>query len=964
MKSRLIVLICILFSLPLYAQTNVKPEFEDDISLKKINTTQSIVFDNYEEVFIKNFDEEKITEFHILGNVKIRFQNNTLVARKVIVTAKGDQVLEISAYEDVEFHYGSDIYLCTSLIFEPSKQRGVLKNVRSYMGSGANIGPMSSASGWYYNAQSVTILDQDRVVLEKVVFTTSEKLVPHYSFYAGKLWFFKNQVVYALHLTYTVGQSDFLYFPFFLRWEKGTGIRTAFAQEKRIGWYMMNSFDYSAPYGRYNMGLDLYERLGEYAFVKFNTSKAISNISRIQAEVEVADDVRLFNDPLGDRYTQLQDVYGTGQFTSIRQFSWRYKFNMDFKASDMNVNVFWEDMNDPNFSSKYNQSRQDTFDVKKLLQPDDNTFYLRNDSSFLSTGQTLSRGFSINAGKFRLNGAWIYKRQVASETNQYLNSRYKYMLYQRSLPNLSYTPTAITLLKSVQSKVPQSYSIALSNTNIILKNDRELQDYLLGLNGKTVKGSVITNIKISMTNQKAATVKDTGKNSISNMVTNRVISTNAPLLPRIVTNYYVFYDLNSSVNASLNFTGSETLNTNGDVTSDRFNHTESGSLSFNGAYFNRLVSWNNALSFVNRKDWTSLGTNVNDTATSGYDMSLTSSLAMNKTLIAWNEKAWQLSVPLSLSHSMVYQLVKTISATRPREITHNTGLSTGLNMFKQQINWTLGLAHNLKYRITNDVIDNYLDNKLDQRLTANTGLKLWWLSASTSMSLNLLETRSNALELDYQDFTNRLSGNPRLTLGLAVPNNYLTASYVYDLIDATNVSLGLASRFAIQNLHVPLIYEMTALSLGANLSYDFLQKTSSLFTLSFSMNLRLTKYWKLNFNTSVRNTQIYRYFVKDISELPFGVTPLNFWTDLGDSLKIWDYEALKRGNFKVQGLHFNLEHDLDEWLLSIQFNINRRIDSIRMFAYWEPSIRVEFKLNGSSDQFPPYKQKFVPEEYQ
>ncbi len=960
--------------LSLYAETNVnkevkKPDFEDSIDLKGASTSQSIIFDNYEEVFIKNFEEQKITEIHFLGNVKIRFQENTLLARKVVVTAKGDKVLEIAAFENVEFHLGGDIYLAKEMMFEPEKQRGVLKEVRSYMGgSSGGVSPLSSSSGWYYTASKATILDKNRVVLDDVVFTTSEHLLPHYSFFAGKLWFFKGQVVYALNLTYTVGQSDFLYFPFFLRWEKGTGIRTALAQEKRIGWYMMNSYDYQAPYGNYSMGLDLYERLGEFAFITFDMGKAMSNITRLHAEVQVADDVRIFNQ--GNRYTQLLDVTGNGQFSSIRQFSWRYKLNLGFKISDINLSLDWEDNNDPTFISKY-QQRRETIDIQKLLQPENNYFYTYSDSSFGTTGG-FSRNFSLSTGQFNLSGRWNYERMVAMDTNQYLNERYKYYVKSRSLPNLSYSTPSIPLIKELASRTPKSFSVAVSNTNLIFNTQIEVANYLSNWL-KLQKNLSATNKKIVAVNttntNKIKADKTQPVQNITNQSKTTVLNTtnSKPIvLPKVTTNYNELYNFNSALSARLNFSSSETLETNGNVLYDKYIHSENGGMSFNGSLFNKLIVLNNSLSFLNQKTWTSLGTNYNDTYNTGAQLSLNSTAAINQSWFAWKSLPGEINVPFNLSHNISWQIYKTLAVSKPREIYHTSSLRTGMNMFQRQLNLDLSLSHTLRYRLTNDINDIYINNKLEQRLNASTSLKAWWFTAGTSLNLDLLETRSNTLVLDYTDLTNRFVGNahPRLSMGLTVPNNYLTATYLYDLIDHTNVNARINSKLTLRNLAVPLIYELTSLNLDATFYYDFLQRTASIFTLSISLDIRLTKYWKLNFNTSVKNNQLYRYFAKSASELPEGVSVLNFWEDLGDSLKIWDYEALKRGNFKIQGLHFNLSHDLDEWVLNIQFNVNRRIDSVRLVAFWEPAIRIEFMLNGSSDQFPPYEQKFVPPQYQ
>jgi hypothetical protein len=91
---------------------------------------------------------------------------------------------------------------------------------------------------------------------------------------------------------------------------------------------------------------------------------------------------------------------------------------------------------------------------------------------------------------------------------------------------------------------------------------------------------------------------------------------------------------------------------------------------------------------------------------------------------------------------------------------------------------------------------------------------------------------------------------------------------------------------------------------------------------------------------------------------------VEFWKNFYDSVNVFDYEALKRGFFKIQGFHFDIVHYINEWEMTLNFDLNRRVDQYRMLAFWEPALKIEFKLSGTADQFPPYEKKFVPEQYQ
>ena len=379
--------------------TNAEPvdNFEGAMT-NAVDSADRIVFDNFDRSYIKNLSKDDISEVHILGNVRIRFQKNALKAREVIITARGEKVLEIAAYGKVELKYEGATYLADNFIFDPDKKQGSLRNVRTYLSGGIGM-PISSSKGWYVKAKKVAIVGTDRIVLEDVQFTTSDEKHPHYYFSAGKVYMYQKDLFFVQDIGYNVGNSQFFYFPYFFRWDKQTSILTSFGREKRIGWYMMNSFVFPTEYGNIDAGLDIYERMGEYMQLNFASTKPMfGNFTGITFFAEIADDIRMFSDASG-RYTWLTDPYANGSYQGIRQFSWHYRLNATWATNDIQFNFNTRDLNDPFFTSKYGIRRK-TFDIKQVIQPDQNSFYTHSDAS--PSESSITRGFSMTGTGFSL----------------------------------------------------------------------------------------------------------------------------------------------------------------------------------------------------------------------------------------------------------------------------------------------------------------------------------------------------------------------------------------------------------------------------------------------------------------------------------------------------------------------------------------------------------------------------------
>ncbi len=319
-------------------------------------------------------------------------------------------------------------------------------------------------------------------------------------------------------------------------------------------------------------------------------------------------------------------------------------------------------------------------------------------------------------------------------------------------------------------------------------------------------------------------------------------------------------------------------------------------------------------------------------------------------------------------------------------------------MFKNQVFFSVNAGHNITYRITNEEVmnDSYIHNVKAQTVNAGASLKIFWITLSTSARMDILnyrdldswtniggtnyvyEATTNTMSWDLQGITNRLvkaNSYPKISVAFSTPwstifpqtAQYLPSlnfSYTYDILNQTNVSYSVSASYALQKIKLPLFYELESMNLSASLYNDYLNPRISKFSLSYSISLYITKNLLLKFSTQVLNTKLYLYNPEFSSLYYEGEVYTPFWENFVDSINIFDYEALKRGLFKIQGLNFDLTHYLDEWELHLIFTVKRLVDEAKQIAYWEPSIKVQFNLIGTEEQFPAYEHKFVPDELQ
>lgn len=907
----------------------------------KLEGASSIVFESFDRVSVRQYEAVAIQEVLFTGNVRILFEGKKLSAHRVYVIIQSNKtILQIAAFDQVEFRDGNAIYLAKSFFYQPEKKTGLMREVRSYLRDTTGT---TTSPGLFYTAEEVEILSEKRAVFKKAYLTFTPADIPHYELYAEKVWYFRDDVIFSLHNTYMVGQQRLFYFPFFLRLEKVTGIKTAAGIEKRIGWYVMNTMDWSPSFGTMQFGLDFYERMGEYGFVRYVNKKPVGPFQQIRFFGETADDVRLFYDAQNDRYSQW--VLINNEWTTVREWSWHYMLEGTLQKENFSLNFYTEDLNDPFFTKKYSQ-RRDTFNIQHILQPQENSFFAQSDNS--PAFSSLTRRFSITSPQLMLSGQWVYSRKRNEEvSNMYRNDAYSYYLYQVSFPNISYTLPTLYLVEETSFR---TYRI---ETNTRLVYSRDLSSEAKGASG------MITNQENMEAGQKeAASLSQTSSppSVESNTITQEVYTTNS----------FEWWSASSVLNGNLSYTSSETLDTNGMPISDQYHHQENASIGLNIKLLNKTITWDHTLSVLNRKRWSSFEVNYsNNVLYSGAQVDYTMRTATGLTPTLGTHPVWKIQFPLSASHTFQYQVFRSIYQTMPREYSHTLNTSAGVNWLSNIVVYRLTYAYQTAYRITNGVEDDYLNNQIRETMSLSTSLGVWWFSSSTGVSLDTLTRRNSRIIWRYPEITNRILGSVVLENAFVpvAPWTFIPSiRHRYDLLKQTNLSLSMASFSTLSTLYPPFWYKIDMLTYRADLLIDYLSPRSSYFSLSFGTVIWLQKYWKLDFTTQVVNRKLYRYDYKACGR--FNEPYVDFWKNLWDGINIFDYEGLQRSFFKIQALNFGITHYLNEWEMRVGFTIQRQLDTLRRIAYWEPQLRVEFMLSGTRDQFPPYTKRFVPPELQ
>ncbi len=613
--------------------TNLQTNEAEPISLEfkmpeKVDLKKFVLFEHYDEVKVKRDETNSVITVEFFGNVEIKFQNKTLKADRVVLSIRSNKLLEISGKGNVWLKEGNKFYTADSFYFLPNRELSIAYNVRTYM------------SPMYYLAKRTKQIGKKKYVFEDVIFTTCGIKNPHFYFHADKVWYYDKDKLVALGNTYNVAGGSLLYFPIFFRTYKGTGIQTAFAREERIGWYIMNTYWLNTKTTRYKFKLDHYERIGEYFGVDVSRGfKGKDKSLSLNANLDLSYAYKLDWDPARSRWSVLIDWDGDKIYESYRELGWRIRANLNYNDRGTGISFNYDNFNDPYITQFY--SRQEAFDVMKLIKPHENRFY--NRSRLGGYTRSIRVNFSKSPSSFSLSGSWKYNLVVnPDEPNPFKNDHWKAQLTSSSFPSISYSYSGGNLFK---------WEIGITKT---------------------------TNVQIKKK------VKQNGKETTQTQMTQKTYTA------------FRFFSIAVNYSAGMSLSSSSSYDEYGNPLSDNFNHSERAGISIPIIILEYLkinTSWN----ISSRRHW-SRTTDTNrirlDNLNSYTSLDYSSSFGFGGKY--FEKTPYNLSWNIGFSHRLSYVIDKIDVPNDPYEKIRNHSAGVGFNFQFDGFKFSTGTGINLE----------------------------------------------------------------------------------------------------------------------------------------------------------------------------------------------------------------------------------------------------------------------------
>ncbi len=673
----------------------------------------------------------------------------------------------------------------------------------------------------------------------------------------------------------------------------------------------------------------------------------------------------------------------------------------------------FDDAESINFVNLLNPSLHSWFGYQGDIQPSLNSIH---------------RGFDLRAGNLSISADWellrVTRPNDKNKANQFLNSYFDYEVRSYTLPALTYDFGTLDLLEysySTESKITVLRSDGKSNTMSINKlpeyekevaklSNRSIKREILAQNNNKVKTNFITNLTPI---------------TITDIITNEYnwidISLNASA--RVS---YSSQKTRGTNDTSMTTDPEMLSNTNWTIVADVNKHEEQGSLDLDVNLFDSLWSINNGLSFNYKEQWSSFAANyTNSQRASGLEIDYKVGTSVSPEKV-WNDDEWYRSslrfdTSINYSYPLYYLLRLQTDFVRESQFSWNNTFTWDWLQWERMpiLGLELDFDWNLRDRIptadqeriiSGDSQNIYIGNRIFDRMTIGAKTKVFWLSIGMEATIDILETTTNELANNFRpitgsSFTNRfIGGYPKLLVEFNPDSKYHyipKLTYRYNLFEESrsavytndppmpgdppeivptvlradkSFSLEMLWDVRLKNYQIPalypFIYELSEFGFVMQYYHDFVNVRNSFLRIDFAIGVKFTKYLTFRFSSQMLNNKIYLYYADGVYNgqqiLAPGETSKDFWGDLGDGLKIWDQDALKRSSFKLQSLNFELIHDLNTWDMRVIFNLGRRVDSVKQIAFWEPYIGVAFTMKGSNaaDVFPEFQKRFVPAEYQ
>ncbi|MBU1076236.1 MAG: hypothetical protein KKH98_03015 [Spirochaetes bacterium] len=228
------------------------------------DTKDVIVIENADEGQYLKIDGSDQEILSAEGNVHLKYNKLRLKADKVRVN---NQTKEMLCEGNVILYDGAKELTGEKIFYNLDTGMGIIYFGKSRMGE------------LIYKGEKIKKVQDDAYIISKGIFTSCDDDPPHYYIEAKKLWVYPNNKIVMLDAYYVISGVKVFWIPLFLRFEKGTGIITAWGRRDVEGWYMQNTLRFSLSQdARGNIKFDHYERRGEYGGVDIHQNSEDSEI--------------------------------------------------------------------------------------------------------------------------------------------------------------------------------------------------------------------------------------------------------------------------------------------------------------------------------------------------------------------------------------------------------------------------------------------------------------------------------------------------------------------------------------------------------------------------------------------------------------------------------------------------------------------------------------------------------------
>ncbi len=316
------------------------------------SANESLVFSGADEgEYIKLADsgEDILT---LAGNVKMEFDGKAIYARNIVYNRNTGDVTLTGGLVFVD---GNNRIIASKGIFNVKDYAGVLYDAKSV------------EKPIFFDTKKIRIVNKNTYITDNTDLSTCDLERPHYHFSVKKVIIYRDKRAVAFNAVYTVGDVPLFYFPVIAHSDDGIGIITQFGQGGRRGTFMQNTMKYTSENGdKWKYKLDIYDKLGNYGGVEYNSKSQDSN-----SHIYIAGAKYRYAEPSGSKWVNKPLPEGENDNWYKVLLNNDYIFNRR-SSSNTYSSIRFEWMNNLDFERYYDARREpaQSFMMFGFMPPD------------------------------------------------------------------------------------------------------------------------------------------------------------------------------------------------------------------------------------------------------------------------------------------------------------------------------------------------------------------------------------------------------------------------------------------------------------------------------------------------------------------------------------------------------------------------------------------------------------------